>query len=62
MIFYVQQIIWNIYQQPEVVSTLKRTANAIFDKGGFIRKIDNLGKLATPYRIPANNQTHKEAK
>lgn len=48
--------------QPELVGTLKRTAEAIFDKGGFIRKIDNLGKQAIPYKIRANNQTHKDAK
>ena len=45
-----------------MVSTLKRTAEAIFSKGGFIRKIDNLGKQQTPYRMSANNQVHKEVK
>lgn len=29
----------------ELGSVLKRTANYIFDQGGFIRKINNLGKL-----------------
>ena len=43
------------------MSTLKKTAEAIFDKGGIIRKIDNLGKKATPFKISSNG-VHREAK
>lgn len=30
---------------------MKRTAVAIFDKGGFIRKIDNLGLQKLPFKV-----------
>ncbi|XP_008213719.1 probable 28S ribosomal protein S6, mitochondrial [Nasonia vitripennis] len=58
---YEMPLLLKIMTRPELVVTLKRTAESIFKKGGFIRKIDNLGKLATPYRMSANNETHKEA-
>ncbi|XP_058793912.1 small ribosomal subunit protein bS6m [Phymastichus coffea] len=58
---YEMPLLLKIMTRPEIAATLKRTAEAIFDKGGFIRKIDNLGKMATPYKMPVLNQTHKEA-
>ena len=45
--------------QPELVSTLKRTAETIFNKGGIIRKIDNLGSKPLPYKMSANGQVYK---
>ncbi|KAI5695683.1 hypothetical protein M8J76_006108 [Diaphorina citri] len=45
----------------ELGSVLKRTANYIFDQGGFIRKINNLGEQATPFKISNHGQVHKKA-
>jgi small subunit ribosomal protein S6 len=45
--------------QNELFTILKRTALSIFDKGGIIRKIDNLGKQPLPYKVKALG---KEAK
>lgn len=39
--------------------TLKRTAAQIFDKGGFIRKIDNLGPRNLPYKISEHGLVHR---
>lgn len=46
--------------QPEVVSTLKRTAEAIWEKGGIIRKLDNLGSRPLPYKISEHGLVHRE--
>ncbi|XP_035779557.1 probable 28S ribosomal protein S6, mitochondrial [Anopheles albimanus] len=45
--------------RPELVATLKRTATAIFDKGGFIRKLDNLGTKALPFKTSAHGIVHR---
>uniref|UniRef100_A0A1B6L4I5 Small ribosomal subunit protein bS6m n=1 Tax=Graphocephala atropunctata TaxID=36148 RepID=A0A1B6L4I5_9HEMI len=42
-------------------SVLKRAANAIFEQGGIIRKIDNLGSRPTPYKMSSHGHVHKEA-
>nr|CAD7426760.1 unnamed protein product [Timema monikensis] len=47
--------------RPEVVSTLKRTSEAIFETGGFIRKLENLGTREIPYKTSAHGQVHKKA-
>lgn len=44
-----------------MVTTLKRTAETIYETGGVIRKLDNLGKQSIPYKISAHNLVHKDA-
>lgn len=49
--------------QPEIAVSLKRTAQEIFNRGGFIRKIENLGvSRDTPYKISAHGQVHRSAR
>lgn len=48
-----------MFLQPEVVSTLKRTSQIIFDKGGFIRKLENLGTKNLPYKISTHGMPHR---
>lgn len=43
------------------MSALKRTAETLYNNGGIIRKLDNLGQLDTPYKISAHSQVHKHA-
>ncbi|XP_054272419.1 probable 28S ribosomal protein S6, mitochondrial [Macrosteles quadrilineatus] len=45
----------------ETKNILKRAANYIFDHGGIIRNIDNLGTRPTPYKISNHGAVHKEA-
>lgn len=40
---------------------LKRTANQIFESGGFIRRIDNLGTSDTPWKMSSHDAIHKKA-
>ncbi|PSN30062.1 putative 28S ribosomal protein S6 [Blattella germanica] len=46
--------------RPEVVSTLRRTADTIFSKGGIIRKIENLGTQKLPYKMNAHGKVHRQ--
>ncbi|XP_021931157.1 probable 28S ribosomal protein S6, mitochondrial isoform X2 [Zootermopsis nevadensis] len=45
---------------PELISTLRRTADAIFNKGGIIRKVENLGTRNLPYKMSAHGSVHKQ--
>lgn len=47
--------------QPEFKAAVKRSADLIFDRGGFIRKIDYLGFNQLPYKISKNRQPYREA-
>ncbi|CAB0043119.1 unnamed protein product [Trichogramma brassicae] len=58
---YEMPLLLRTMSRPEVVNTLKRAAESIFDKGGFIRQIDNLGLKPLPYRMSANSRIHHEA-
>lgn len=43
-----------------MVQTIKRATTSIFDKGGNIRKIENLGSRELPYKISLNREVQKE--
>ncbi|CAG4964556.1 unnamed protein product [Parnassius apollo] len=45
----------------ELKSTLKRVSHAIFNRGGIIRNIENLGFRAMPYKTSAHGLVHREA-
>lgn len=45
----------------EIVSALKRAATSIFDKGGIIRKIENLGEMSTSYKMKNHGMIHRNA-
>ncbi|KAJ0179356.1 hypothetical protein K1T71_005068 [Dendrolimus kikuchii] len=45
----------------ELKSTLKRISLVIFDRGGIIRNIENLGLRPMPYKTSAHGVVHREA-
>ncbi|XP_049865453.1 probable 28S ribosomal protein S6, mitochondrial [Pectinophora gossypiella] len=47
--------------KPELKTTLKRISEAIFDRGGIIRNIDNLGFREIPYKTSAHGLVHRQA-
>ena len=49
---------FHMHFQPDLVSTITRTSQAIFSKGGFLRKIDNIGEQKLPFKISKNSQQH----
>ncbi|XP_037933647.1 probable 28S ribosomal protein S6, mitochondrial [Teleopsis dalmanni] len=46
--------------RPELISAIKRTAVCILDNGGILRKLENLGTRALPYKISKHNLVHRE--
>ncbi|CAH0397471.1 unnamed protein product [Chilo suppressalis] len=45
----------------ELKVCLQRISHAIFDRGGIIRNIDNLGFNSMPYKTSAHGLVHREA-
>ncbi|XP_035895714.1 probable 28S ribosomal protein S6, mitochondrial [Anopheles stephensi] len=56
---YELSVILRQMSRPDMVSILKRTATAIFDKGGIIRKLDNLGTKPLPFKTSAHGVVHR---
>lgn len=58
---YEMPLILRIMKKPELAVTLKRTAEVIFNTGGFIRRIENWGVKSLPCKITAHGHSHREA-
>uniref|UniRef100_A0A286XXE5 Small ribosomal subunit protein bS6m n=2 Tax=Cavia porcellus TaxID=10141 RepID=A0A286XXE5_CAVPO len=43
---------------PKTAAALKRTLEALMDKGAIVRNLENLGERALPYKITAHSQQH----
>ncbi|EDW50474.1 probable 28S ribosomal protein S6, mitochondrial [Drosophila sechellia] len=46
--------------RPELISVIRRTAESILDKGGIIRKLENLGSRALPHKVSEHGVVHRE--
>ncbi|XP_048960482.1 28S ribosomal protein S6, mitochondrial [Canis lupus dingo] len=55
---YELALILKAMQRPETAAALKRTLEALMDRGAIVRHLENLGDRALPYRISAHNQRH----
>lgn len=58
---YEMPLLIRIMKKPELVATLKRTVETIFNTGGFIRKIENCGVKPLPCKTSAHGHVHHEA-
>ncbi|KAG8590973.1 hypothetical protein GDO81_006992, partial [Engystomops pustulosus] len=50
--------VFSYFLQPETVATLKRTIEALMEKGAIVRNLENLGEKNLPYKITKHNQRH----
>lgn len=55
------QIINGSNLQPEIITTLKRAADAIYDKGGIIRKLENMGTRPMPFKTSNHGMVYNKA-
>ncbi|KAH8286871.1 hypothetical protein KR018_003570 [Drosophila ironensis] len=46
--------------RPELISVIKRTAESILDKGGIIRRLENLGTRPLPHKVSEHGVVHRE--
>ncbi|KAH8408094.1 hypothetical protein KR222_003452 [Zaprionus bogoriensis] len=46
--------------RPELISVIRRTAESILDKGGIIRKLENLGTRPLPHKVSEHGVVHRE--
>ncbi|KAJ8925116.1 hypothetical protein NQ315_001298 [Exocentrus adspersus] len=61
MITYELMLLLRTMPKPELHGVLKRIATAIFDKGGVIRKLDNLGHKDMPYKTSSHGVVYNKA-
>nr|CAG4635191.1 EOG090X0IQO [Alona affinis] len=57
---YELSLLLRILSKPELVSSLKRTAETISDHGGVLRQFTSLGTSPLPFKMRAHNQIHRE--
>nr|XP_010954841.1 28S ribosomal protein S6, mitochondrial [Camelus bactrianus] len=43
---------------PETAAALKRTLEALMDRGAVVRNLENLGEQALPYKMSSHSQRH----
>ncbi|XP_048350030.1 28S ribosomal protein S6, mitochondrial [Sphaerodactylus townsendi] len=55
---YELALILKAMQRPEVAATLKRTVEALMERGAVVRNLENLGERTLPYKISKHNQRH----
>ncbi|CAG9821825.1 unnamed protein product [Phaedon cochleariae] len=61
MIHYELMLLLRVMPKTELKTVLKRTANMIFEKGGIIRKLENLGTRDMPYKTSVHGVVYNKA-
>lgn len=60
MPFYELSLTLRVLPRPELISSIKRSAETILQQGGVLRKFQSLGTNPLPFRMKAHNVWHKE--
>uniref|UniRef100_A0A8C9QZF3 Small ribosomal subunit protein bS6m n=1 Tax=Scleropages formosus TaxID=113540 RepID=A0A8C9QZF3_SCLFO len=55
---YELTLIVKAMQRPETAATLKRTVEALMERGAVVRALESLGERALPYKISKHNVRH----
>ncbi|XP_018780452.2 28S ribosomal protein S6, mitochondrial [Serinus canaria] len=56
---YELALIVKAMQRPETAAVLKRTVEALLQRGAIVRSLESLGERALPYRITKHKERHK---
>jgi len=55
---YELSVIYRMMAKPELVSVVRRTAEAIIDRGGLVTKFENMGFRTLPHKMIAHDHQH----
>ncbi|KAM7247972.1 hypothetical protein CapIbe_000011, partial [Capra ibex] len=55
---YELALILKAMQRPETAAALKRTLEALMDRGAVVRSLESLGERTLPYKMSAHSQQH----
>ncbi|XP_009877712.1 PREDICTED: 28S ribosomal protein S6, mitochondrial [Apaloderma vittatum] len=47
------------WYQPETAAVLKRTVEALMERGAIVRNLENLGERSLPYKISKHKERHR---
>ncbi|XP_037232316.1 28S ribosomal protein S6, mitochondrial isoform X1 [Falco rusticolus] len=56
---YELALILKAMQRPETAAVLKRTVEALMERGAIVRNLENLGERSLPYKISRHNERHR---
>ncbi|XP_058699465.1 small ribosomal subunit protein bS6m [Poecile atricapillus] len=56
---YELALILKAMQRPETAAALKRTVEALMERGAIVRNLENLGERSLPYKISRHKERHK---
>ncbi|XP_010146164.1 PREDICTED: 28S ribosomal protein S6, mitochondrial, partial [Eurypyga helias] len=48
-----------LYGVPETAAVLKRTVEALMERGAIVRNLENLGERSLPYKISKHKERHR---
>ncbi|XP_077585925.1 small ribosomal subunit protein bS6m [Stigmatopora nigra] len=57
---YELALILKAMQRPETAAALRRTVEALMDRGAVVRDMENLGQRQLPYAMNKHNQKHRQ--
>ncbi|XP_062478255.1 small ribosomal subunit protein bS6m [Pezoporus occidentalis] len=56
---YELALIVKVMQRPETAAVLKRTVEALMERGAIVRNLENLGERSLPYKISKHRERHR---
>ncbi|KAM7065168.1 small ribosomal subunit protein bS6m [Acridotheres tristis] len=56
---YELALIVKAMQRPETAAVLKRSIEALLERGAIVRNLENLGERSLPYKISKHKERHK---